>query len=147
MTSMIRDYVRWTGDVDWLNRVIEGTDRPVIDYLADFALHWKTLPNIGGVADYGGINNLLECVGAYVHGVASLNAANVYKMRNAAELLDLVGRWNRLTSCEVKRQHCFLRSSPCTLTARDTGVLECLTVRRRSAPLLRLPDRPEHHRR
>ena len=42
-----------------------------------------------------GIDNLLECVSAYVHGVASLNAANVFNMRNAAELLQMVGQHER----------------------------------------------------
>ncbi|MEM8681203.1 MAG: hypothetical protein AAGF97_17795, partial [Planctomycetota bacterium] len=105
MTSMIRDYVRWTGDHEWLGKVIEGTDRPIIDFLVDFALHWKTLPNLEGVADYGGIDNLLECVSAYVHGVASLNAANVFNMRNAAELLQMVGQHERAAelSAEAER--------------------------------------------
>ena len=104
MTSMIRDYVRWTGDREWLGHVIEGTARPVIDFLVDFALHWKTLPNIGGVADYGGIDNLLECVSAYVHGVASLNAANVFNMRNAAELLDMAGQGTRANELRAEAE-------------------------------------------
>lgn len=37
------------------------------------------------------IDNLLECVSTYVHEVASLNAANVWCMRTAAELSRLQG--------------------------------------------------------
>jgi hypothetical protein len=91
MTTMIRDYVRWTGDVAWLEHVIEGTDRRVIDFLVDYAEHWKGLRGAHGLADYGNINNLLECVSTYIHEVASLNAANVHNMRVAAELLELLG--------------------------------------------------------
>ena len=40
-----------------------------------------------GLADYGGLNNLLECVNTYLHEVASLNAANVFNLRAAAEVL------------------------------------------------------------
>jgi len=40
-----------------------------------------------GLADYGGVNNLLECVSSYIHEVAALNAANVWNLRIAADLL------------------------------------------------------------
>jgi len=40
------------------------------------------------LADYGEVNNLLECVRSYTHEVASLNAANVFNLRFVAELLD-----------------------------------------------------------
>jgi hypothetical protein len=40
---------------------------------------------------YGEIDNLLECVSSYTHEVASLNAANVWAMRVAADAADLSG--------------------------------------------------------
>ena len=40
------------------------------------------------LADYGGASNLLECVPTYTHKVASLNAANVWLMRQMAEVLE-----------------------------------------------------------
>ena len=101
MTTMIREYVRWTGDVAWLEHKIGTPPRRVVDLAADYAVHWKELQGNHGLADYGNINNLLECVSTYIHEVASLNAANVHNMRVAAELLELIGerdRANRLRS-------------------------------------------------
>jgi hypothetical protein len=92
MVSMIHEYVRWTGDVGWLSSRIQDSDMTVADYLEHYALKWKEFESSNGLADYGGINNLLECVSTYVHEVASLNAANVQNMRYAAELLALAGR-------------------------------------------------------
>jgi hypothetical protein len=92
MVGMIHEYVRWTGDVAWLRTPVAGTDKTVSDYLAEYTLKWKSLASGSGLADYGDINNLLECVSTYVHEVASLNAANVHIMRTAAALLELAGR-------------------------------------------------------
>jgi hypothetical protein len=92
MVSMIREYIRWTGDTAWLGQNVKGTDKTVADYLAEYAAKWKSLKSPNGLADYGGINNLLECVSTYVHEVASLNAANVQNMRFAADLLTIAER-------------------------------------------------------
>jgi hypothetical protein len=92
MVSMIREYVRWTGDTAWLNSRVSESDKTVADYLAQYAVKWRDFESPNGLADYGGINNLLECVSTYVHEVASLNAANVQNMRFAADLLSLAGR-------------------------------------------------------
>lgn len=91
MVSMVREYVQWTGDLAWLEKTIEGTDRRVIDFLGDYARQWQNFKSANGLADYGGINNLLECVSTYIHEVASLNVANVHNMRVAADLMDVVG--------------------------------------------------------
>jgi hypothetical protein len=40
------------------------------------------------LADYGEMDNLLECVSTYTHEVASFNATNVWALRAAAELAD-----------------------------------------------------------
>jgi hypothetical protein len=94
MTRLVHDYVRWTGDVDWLGREIATpteSARTVVHHLAEWAVAWQSLRSPSGLADYGGIKNLLECVSTYVHEVASLNAANVWCLRVAAETASLLG--------------------------------------------------------
>lgn len=97
MTRLVSAYVRVTGDVDWLSEDVAG--RRLLDRLCDLATHYKELDRGRGLADYGDRNSLLEAVGAYTHEVASLSAANVWVLREVAELLDLNdedGRANRL---------------------------------------------------
>lgn len=87
MSRMAKEYLRWTGDKAWLDKTVGG--KTVFDHLVGYAEHWRTLDvNKHGLADYGEVNNLLEAVSSYVHEVAGLNAANVYNLRFAAELLD-----------------------------------------------------------
>jgi hypothetical protein len=108
MCRMAREYLRWTGDRAWLDKPVAGT--PVIDRLVSYATHWRQLDTNGhGLADYGGISNLLEAVSNYVHEVASLNAANVYNLRFVAELLQARGRSGEATA---------LRSEADTLVKR-----------------------------
>jgi hypothetical protein len=89
--SLARDHLRWSGDLDWLQRVLpaggDGRATSVGEYVVECATNWLRFQGPNGLADYGGINNLLECVTTYVHEVASLNAANVFSMRFAAEAL------------------------------------------------------------
>ena len=85
MLQMAREYLRWTGDRDWLDSSFG--DITIRDRLGQFAITWKSCRKNSALADYGGIGNLLECVTTYVHEVAALNAANVWGMRFAAELL------------------------------------------------------------
>jgi len=112
------DYLRVTGDFQWLDKVIEG--KIVLEHLVARALHWKQLDRFGhGLGDYGGIDYLLEAVSTYTHEVASMNAGNVYGMRFVASLLarrgdsaraaqfrseakDLAGRINRLLYVDGK---------------------------------------------
>jgi hypothetical protein len=87
MCRMAREYLRWTGDQTWLDKEVGG--QKVIDRLLTYAEHWRKLDtNKHGLADYGGVSNLLEAVSSYVHEVAGLNAANVYNLRFVAELLE-----------------------------------------------------------
>lgn len=91
MSRMAKEYLRWTGDQAWLDKEVGGVK--VLDRLVSYAEHWRALDtNKHGLADYGGVNNLLEAVSSYVHEVAGLNAANVYNLRFAAELLDYKGQ-------------------------------------------------------
>jgi len=87
MTKMMYDYLRWNGDYDWLDKKI-GSDS-VCAYLDHYVTNWKKFESKSGLADYGDINNLLECVSTYIHEVASLNAANIFNMRTAADIFDL----------------------------------------------------------
>jgi hypothetical protein len=89
MTRLVRDYVRFSGDRDFLSREIAtaaGGERTVAAHVREWATAWKGLRGDHALADYGGIDNLLECVSTYVHEVASLNATNVWCLRVAAEL-------------------------------------------------------------
>jgi hypothetical protein len=87
MCRMAREYLRWTGDHAWLDKEVDG--EKVLDRLVTYAEHWRKLDtNNHGLADYGGVSNLLEAVSSYVHEVAGLNAANVYNLRFVAELLE-----------------------------------------------------------
>ena len=96
MTRMVREYVRWTGDRDFLDAKLASGDaesRSVIDHLKGWATAWEGLRTGHALADYGpDVNNLLECVSTYKHEVAAFNAANVWCLRVAADALDLHGR-------------------------------------------------------
>ncbi len=97
MTRMIRDYVSWTGDVAWLTTPVAGGDgiKTVADFVHDYATAWRGLRSEHGLADYGGIDNLLECVSTYIHSVASLNAANVFTLRTATAMDTALGETSR----------------------------------------------------
>ncbi|MEZ5347470.1 MAG: hypothetical protein R2681_18200 [Pyrinomonadaceae bacterium] len=90
MSRMAKEYLRWTGDTEWLDKEVDG--KKVFDYLITYAEHWRELDKNGhGLADYGGVHNLLEAVSSYVHEVAGLNAANVHNLRFAADLVEYKG--------------------------------------------------------
>ncbi len=90
MSRMAKEYLRWTGDKAWLDKIVGG--KTVFENLVNYAEHWRALDtNKHGLADYGGVTNLLEAVSSYVHEVAGLNAANVHNLRFAAELVDHKG--------------------------------------------------------
>lgn len=94
MSRMAKEYLRWTGDRAWLDKEVGG--KKVLDYLVSYAENWRKLDtNKHGLADYGGVTNLLEAVSSYVHEVAGLNAANVYNLRFAAALLEFKGQKER----------------------------------------------------
>ncbi len=82
---LLDTYLNVTGDRAFLSEVIRG--RTVLRHMEDIATYWKSLVRPGQtLADYGGAENLLECVPTYTHEVPSFNAANVWMMRRAAEL-------------------------------------------------------------
>ena len=85
------------GDFSRLDQKVNGSadNGHVHQYLAKYATNFKRFRTASGLSDYGGLNNLLECVNTYLHEVASLNAANVYNLRFAAELAELAHRATR----------------------------------------------------
>ena len=90
MSRMAKEYLRWTGDRAWLDKEVDG--KKVLTHLLRYAEHWRELNlNKHGLADYGGVTNLLEAVSSYVHEVAGLNAANVHNLRFVAELVEFKG--------------------------------------------------------
>lgn len=92
MTRLVRDLVRWNGAQEFLEGSLaahDGPSRPVAEHLHDWATAWEGLRGAHPLADYGEIDNLLECVSSYVHEIAGLNAANVWCLRAAAELAAL----------------------------------------------------------
>ena len=83
LTRLVRDYVRFTGEVGWLDTVGE--------HVQHWARRWQSLRRGHALADYGGVENLLECVSTYTNEVASLNATNVWCLRVAAEVAEQRG--------------------------------------------------------
>lgn len=65
-------------------------DQTVLKRLEVLANNWKKLLNRPNdrLADYGEARNLLECVPTYIHQVPSFNAANVWMMRELAEIIE-----------------------------------------------------------
>ena len=97
MMVLINDFLRWNGDYQWLQKEVvdessTADSKKVIDYVYQYATSWKRLKSEKGLADYGEINNLLECVSTYVHEVAGLNAANIFNMRIAGKLFEIAGK-------------------------------------------------------
>jgi hypothetical protein len=86
------DYLRVTGDLAFLDEKLED-GRTVLERMDEIATDWKTLVRSDSpLADYGENRNLLECAPAYIHRVASVNAQNVWMMRQVAALQELKGK-------------------------------------------------------
>jgi hypothetical protein len=122
MSRMAREYLRWTGDRAWLDKEIRG--KKVLDLLVSYAEHWRALDvNKHGLADYGGVNNLLEAVSSYVHEVAGLNAANVFNLRFAAELLEFKGQQEKAAA--LRKEAVELGARVNELYVEGKGVWHC----------------------
>jgi hypothetical protein len=81
---MTHTYLRYTGDVHWLDQRIG--ERTALEHLQAAADHWRDLNSADHLADYGDARNLLECVKTYTHKVAALNAANAWMNRALADI-------------------------------------------------------------
>jgi hypothetical protein len=84
-------YLCVTQDMDFLREKI--ADQTVLERLRVLATDWKKLLRAptDTLADYGGAENLLECVPTYINKVPSFNAADVWMMREFAGILQAVG--------------------------------------------------------
>lgn len=94
MVQSIDAYVRATGNTAWLALELPGpAGEPlsVLGHLDRYVCSWQGFRGPSGLASYGGIGNLLECVSTYVNEVAGLNAANVWMLRKAAQLATYLG--------------------------------------------------------
>jgi hypothetical protein len=100
MTRMMTDYVAYSGDESWFDGRAEGdpSGRTVLEHFDRIVTAYRELTLEHGLADYGGIDNLLECVSSYIHAVASLNAGNVWSLRKAAALHEHRGDLELATS-------------------------------------------------
>ena len=122
MSRMAKEYLRWTGDKGWLDKDVGGVK--VFDRLISYAEHWRELDtNKHGLADYGGVNNLLEAVSSYVHEVAGLNAANVHNLRFAAELVEYKG--NKAKADAMRREAAELGKRVLELYVPGGGIWKC----------------------
>jgi hypothetical protein len=96
-TAIVRSAWRYlcvSGDFAWLDKKINN--RTILEHLEDRALYWKKLDHSShGLGDYGTIENLLEVVSTYLHGVAGMNANNVHSMRAVADMHEHRGNATR----------------------------------------------------
>lgn len=102
LSSLAHDYLRWNGDLAWLDQPAGPEGKRIIDFLQEYATNYRQFLTPGGLADYGGINNLLECVSTYIHEVASLNAGNIFSLRVLADILAQRGEGERAAACRAE---------------------------------------------
>ena len=91
---LAHSYISVTQDTGFLGERI--ADQTVLARLRALATGWKKLVRnpTDQLADYGGAGNLLECVPTYIDQVPSFNAANVWMMRELADILQMSGEGN-----------------------------------------------------
>ena len=97
LTRMLHDYVAWNAAEEWLEKPVEAdaSGTPVVNHLERYATHFRDYLQPHGLADYGGIDNLLECVSSYIHAVPSFNAGNVWCLRALAAVEEARGNADR----------------------------------------------------
>src|SRR5712691_281710 len=84
------NYVKLAGDWAYLNSTV-GSES-VLQHLTGAATYWQNFVQSGQhLADYGAAINLLEVLPQYTNQVASLNAGNVWLMRQVADLQNRSG--------------------------------------------------------
>ena len=95
-------YLSVTQDKEFLSEKIG--DQTVKERLRVLATGWKKLLRNPSdkLADYGEAPNLLECVPTYIHKVPSFNSANVWMMREYADIVELTG--NTTEANELRRE-------------------------------------------
>ena len=117
--TLAHDYLAVTGDHAFLGET--AGDVTVDQHMRNLATAWRSLvTRSDGLADYGHVDNLLECVPSYVHEVASLNAANVWMMRSIADGMDRAG--DRVAAGEWRDEADSLASRILDRYVEDEGV-------------------------
>lgn len=124
-TAIVRlahTYLRYSGDFEWLNKIIGK--KSVMEHMEHHALAWHELDQHGhGLADCGGVLNLLECVSTYVHEVAGFNAMWVAALRQAAEMYR--ARQEEGWAKELRGDAAILLSNTLELYADGKGYWRC----------------------
>jgi hypothetical protein len=113
-------YLSVTQDKEFLTEKIG--DQTVKERLRVLATDWKKLLREPSdkLADYGEAPNLLECVPTYIHKVPSFNSANVWMMREYADIIDLTGNYTEAS--ELRREADNLVKAVMTLYEPGEGV-------------------------
>jgi len=95
-------YLRITRDTAFLDEKLEN-GKTVLNCMDALATDWETLPKGPfGLVDFGGNECLLECIPAYAHCVASMNAQVVWMLRHTAKWQALKGNPVRAKSLRGK---------------------------------------------
>jgi len=113
-------YLSVTQDQEFLTEKIG--DQTVKERLGAQATDWKKLLREPSdrLADYGEAPNLLECVPTYIHKVPSFNAANVWMMREYADILELTG--NHMEASQLRSEADEMVKAVMTLYEPGKGV-------------------------
>jgi hypothetical protein len=121
--TLFWNYLTTTGDWDFLHETAGG--RTILEHMDRLAWHWKSLiPANGVLGDYGGADNLLECVPTYINQVPSLNAANVWMMRCMAGVHEHLNDFARAR--QFRGDAHALAAKVLTLYVPDQGVWNCI---------------------
>ena len=85
VSTTTMNYVKLAGDWAYLGTAVGS--QSVLQHLTGAATYWQSFVQSGQqLADYGAAVNLLEVLPQYTNQVASLNAGNVWLMRQVADL-------------------------------------------------------------
>lgn len=120
---LLNDYLNVTDDKAFLSEKING--KTVLAQMDFIATHWKQLVKPRhDLADYGGAENLLECVPTYINEVASFNAVNVWMMKRVADIQQAWG--NKARAEELRKDSDNLLSAVLKLYVPKQGVWDAL---------------------
>jgi len=95
--------------------------------LKKFALTWKEKyldKDEDYIPDYGDIDNNLECVSTYKHGVPALTASNVYMLRNSSAIEKFLGNMKTSNILQEYSQN-ILSALLGELNVQNTGFWKC----------------------
>ena len=131
MFRCVDAYLDVTGDKEFLKQKVAG--KTVLEHLVRLATAYVQLSPKDGLADYGENGNLLECAPAYIHRVPSLNAANVYMVRRAAQYLDAAGEKAR--AADLRAQADKVLAAVSRFTTPGDGTWNALHLDGQKVPL------------